>query len=396
MNDAQIRSKLKEGISGRYRVDNGLYFRVTPEKSGFWVLRYTMSGKRREITIGRYGRPPEGIPLADAKNQAAEFRASVRQGLDPLAEKKRSPLVHLQTVNDVAKDWLNECERRLKHPNIPARVYRKDISPFIGELSIDRVNARDILAIIRTINESGRPSISNDALGYCKQLFNHAIKLDLISNNPALPFKISDAGGLEKSRDRILSESEIKLAFQAMRENSDQFVRDNYLACILLICLGVRKGELLSATWDEFDLDKAVWNLPAARSKNGIAISYPLHEKLIDIFIELKVRSSNSEFVFPNRRASKRFKHISPDTLNAAVSKLLKNNKMEISHFTIHDFRRTFRTILAKLGVAPHVAERCLNHKLPKIMSIYDQHDYFDERKQAHDAVIDVLKSYLW
>ncbi|MDX5998444.1 hypothetical protein SIL85_15620 [Shewanella oneidensis] len=82
---------------------------------------------------------------------------------------------------------------------------------------------------------------------YCKQLFKHGIKLDLLGTNPASAFSISDAGGLEKSKDRALTLEEVTTFFKIARENSNSFSRDNYLACALLITLGVRKSELAEA-----------------------------------------------------------------------------------------------------------------------------------------------------
>ncbi|TCO75279.1 Arm DNA-binding domain-containing protein [Chromatocurvus halotolerans] len=151
MNDAQIKAKLKAASPGKFTVDRGLYFRVTVEGSGFWILRYTTHGKRREFTLGRYGKPPEGMPLAEAKLAAAQTRAEIKKGIDPIAEKKRSELTKIKTINDVAADWLADCKNRLENPQIPERVYRKDIKPKIGELAVDRANAGDILSIIRSI-----------------------------------------------------------------------------------------------------------------------------------------------------------------------------------------------------------------------------------------------------
>jgi hypothetical protein len=182
--DKKAKSLLKEGKTGRFAVGNGLYFRVSKEGSGFWVVRYTSFGKRREISLGKY----PSISLAEANLQSSQIKLEVNQGIDPLAEKSRGDAYKLETVNDLAEDWLRECEKRLKHPNIPRRVYTKDIAPVIGGLAIDRVNPRDIRAIIEKIAESGRPSISNDALMYCKQLFRHGIKLDLRDSNPADAF----------------------------------------------------------------------------------------------------------------------------------------------------------------------------------------------------------------
>ncbi|WP_082866245.1 tyrosine-type recombinase/integrase [Marinomonas gallaica] len=229
MNDAQLKATLKSGKVGKYKVDTGLYFRITEQQSAFWVLRYSINAKRREITLGRYGKPPTGLTLSEARLKALETRAQIKQGTDPLAERKRNQLPQFNTVNDVAQDWLKECERHLKNPQIPHRVYHKDISPYIGELAVDKVNSRDILQIIRAINGSGRPSIANDALSYCKQLFNHALKLDLIVSNPATPFKDKDAGGTESSRTRILSLEEVKIVFEVFDKRPDVMTRENYM-----------------------------------------------------------------------------------------------------------------------------------------------------------------------
>lgn len=243
-----------------------------------------------------------------------------------------------------------------------------------------QVNARDIRGLITKIAKSNRPTIANDALAYCKQIFNHGIKLDIIQNNPAQAIRNVDAGGTE---ERALSLDEVKTVFEVLRDNADQFTRENYLAAALLLCLGVRKGELIAAEWAEIDLEKGVWVIPKQRSKNGDSITIPLVGYVTEWFVELKYRSGGSEYVFPLSRSSKRNGHISPDTLNAAFAKLFREEKLQIPHFTIHDLRRTFRTQLGLLGVPGHVAERCMNHRAPGIERVYNVHDYFDERQQA-------------
>tara|TARA_Y100001951_G_scaffold101437_1_gene106329 strand:- start:4822 stop:5397 length:576 start_codon:yes stop_codon:yes gene_type:complete len=110
---------------------------------------------------------------------------------------------------------------------------------------------------------------------YMKQLFRHAIKLDLTLNNPAAAFTVDDAGGVESSKDRILSKEEIHYAFSVFHTHINSFGRDNYLACCLFLVLGVRKSELCEAMWREMDLTTGVWDLPKERSKTGVPISIP-------------------------------------------------------------------------------------------------------------------------
>jgi integrase len=174
---------------------------------------------------------------------------------------------------------------------------------------------------LNAIAASGRPAIANDALMHCKQLFNHGIKLDLLGANPASAFSVSDAGNVEKSKERALIIEGLTQFFNIARSNSESFSRDNYLACSLLVTLGVRKSELAEAPWKEFDLEKQVWNLSKERSKSGVGIAIPLPEVVIDWIQELKVRVYGSDYLFPSRRTSKN-PHMGADTLNRAITKL--------------------------------------------------------------------------
>ena len=339
--------------------------------------------------------------MAEARSKALEHQRSLQAGVDPIESRKQEQQVSIRTVNDLFADWSPDLEKRLKHPHIPKRVYRKEVEPSIGEREIDAVTPMDVRAIIRKVSASGRPTTANDTLMYLKQLFNHAIKLGLLTYNPAAAFNVNDAGGIEKSRDRALSLDEIRQVFQSFRENSDSFSRDNYLACALLLVLGVRKTELTEARWSEFDLKSRRWELSGARSKTGTGIAIPLPPQAVGWLEELKIRACSSDYVFPNRRTSKQ-PYMGKDTLNRAISKLFgrepgrkpqPENKMgEIAEFTVHDLRRTCRSLLAATGVPGHVAERCLNHKLKGIEGIYNRHDYFEERKQALVKVAELVE----
>ncbi|MBT4549312.1 MAG: tyrosine-type recombinase/integrase [Gammaproteobacteria bacterium] len=379
----KIRSLIKSGKPGRHSAGNNLYFRISDEATATWVVRYTIYGKRREMTLGNY----PSISLADAYARALQIKEDCKNDIDPLAQRRRADIGDFNTVEDLAEDWLADCSKRLKHPKIPIRIYKKDIHPLIGELAIDQVTPRDIRAIINAITKNGRPTIANDALMYCKQLFRHGIKLDLLTHNPAEPFTATDAGGIEKSRSRALSLDDLKITFKVFRENHNQFTRENYLAIALLVSLGIRKGELVAAKWEEFDTQKQLWNIPKERSKTEVPITIPLPNEAMKWLEELHIRAGQSDYVFPNRRSSIRYQHISPDTINAAVQKLHRENKLKIEHFTIHDLRRTFRSLLSSEGIPGHIAERCLNHKLKGVEGIYDRYDYLDERKHALEVI---------
>lgn len=392
----KVQSLIRKGSPGRFSDGGGLYLMVPKKGAPYWMLRYTLAGKRRELTLGSY----EQISLAEAREQAIETKKGIRSGIDPIEARKREEQAALRTVSDLFGDWCRDLEKRLKHHHIPKRIFTKEVEPSIGEFALGSVTPMDVRAIVRKVASSGRPTTANDTLMYLKQLFNHAIKLGLLSYNPAAAFNVTDAGGIEKSRDRALSLEEISQIFKIFRENSEGFTRDNYLACALLLVLGVRKTELTEAQWTEFDLDNHRWQLSRERSKSGAEIVIPLPLQAIDWLNELKIRAWGSDYVFPNRRSSKQ-PHMGKDTLNRAIAKLFgrepgrklqPERKMgDIAEFTVHDLRRTCRSLLAAAGVPGHVAERCLNHKLKGVEGIYDRYDYFDERKEALAKVAELV-----
>ncbi|TVU67570.1 tyrosine-type recombinase/integrase [Pseudoalteromonas distincta] len=344
----KVESLIKAGgnKTQRYADGDGLYLVVPFSGTASWMLRFTSNKKRREMTLAKV----KDLTLANARLEAATKMKQVRDGFDPLIQRKRAEQESIKTVNDLFNDWYPTLVKRLKYPEIPKRVYTKDIAPVIGDIKLDQISARDIRTTINSITAAGKPTIANDALGYCKQLFNHAMKLDLIVGNPASAFTVRDAGGVEKSKDRALTTSELKQLFDTAKKNPMSFTRDNYLACTLLVCLGVRKSELCEANWEEFDLEKAVWELPKERSKTNVGLSIPLAPPVIKWFEELKMRSCGSDYVFPSRRTSKN-PHMGPDTLNRAITKLFghepgkkkqpPNLMGNMPHFTVHDLRRT-------------------------------------------------------
>lgn len=409
VNDALVKALRATGIESFTRIERNLYFRISKSGTGFWVYQYKINNKPKRMTLGTYGKRPDKMPLSDARAALAENRALVQTGIDPLAEKKRVKKSNLYTVRDLANDWLKEIENHLENPHIPKRIYYQEIDPRIGGAALNSVtglDVRHILEFVKTRKKTARPTIVNDTLMYLKQLFDHGITLGIIHNNPAIAFKNKHAGGTEKSRERTPSLNELKTAFEVMRKYPANFSRENYLALALIVVLGVRKGELIALPWKELDLENGVWYLPATRAKNKYAIDIPLPEQVIQWFKELRIRAGNSDYVFPSRRASKRRGYISDDTLNHALTNLFgrKTGKLNSStgnvlgnagleYFTIHDLRRSTRTIMTKNGVSSDVAEKCLNHVKNGVEGVYNRHAYFEERIAAHQQLAEQIAS---
>lgn len=388
--DKTLRAWLHAGPVDR-GIGGGLTFAATASGAmrgqASWVLRYRLGGSEKEKVLGRY---PD-LSLKDARELARQNRACIQQGVDVAAEKRAQKLKAAEQCNvaEVAQAWYERhIEASYKHPEVVARVIRRHINPVIGKLPLAEVRSVHIDKVLTQIVAAGAPTVANDALRYLFRMFHFAVKRRWIEANPASGFEIADAGGTEPSRQRWLNRDELVGMAEAMR-GTTAFGRQNELAVWLLLALCVRKMELLSARWAEFDLQRGVWSLHPSRTKTNASIDIPLASQVLAWLEEVKVFSCGSEFLFPARRLihmkrgiprKNRFGHISPDTLNVALKRLSLD---DMEHFTVHDMRRTARTHMAALGVDRFVAERALNHKVRDVEGVYNQYDYFEERKDA-------------
>jgi len=389
LTDVQIRNWIKAGERFEARGDgDGLWLiyrqdHATPA----WRFRYRLGGKARVMNLGSY----RDLSLAEARRTVKELRARVALGYDVAAEKqerKREAVAKIEadqrrvTVAKLADEYFERnILGRWKHPNIVRSRIERDIKPNIGKLHVEGVKPAHIDALIQSVIKRGAPTVANDVLRWVRRMFDFAVKRHMIQFNPAAAFGLADAGGKEESRDRALSRDELVSLFDAMRR-AKGFSTENFHAIRLLLLLAVRKQELTAARVDEFDLDAGIWHLAAERTKTGAAIDIPLAAPAIESLHELIRLGCGSDYLLPARkRQTNMLPHIYEGTLNVAMGKV--KPLMSCPPFTLHDLRRTCRTHLAALGVDPHIAERCLNHKLKGVEGIYNRHDYLPERRDA-------------
>lgn len=383
---ALVKQAKQEG-KPKTKTDGGnLYLTISKTGHVAWVFRYQWFGKGKERTLDEVDARQKDYGLVRARDIAAKYRKRVKNGEDVAASKYEEQISAADTFKSVANEWYNSKAKTLKHPEIIRRVLNKDIIPVLGPLHPANVKPAHVDKMLRAIVNRNAPTIANDALRYVQKIFTYARKRHIVEFNPVADFDLSDAGGRERTRTRALSREEIKSLFVAM-EQTDNLMRQNELAFKILLATCVRKGELVTAKWSDFDLDAGIWKLVS--SKTNTAITIPLAPAVIDWLEELKVFAAKSDYVLPARRRSKRFSHISPDTLNAA----LKRVEHGLEHFTVHDMRRTARTHLAALGISSEIAERALNHKLRGVEGVYNVHDYFKERKHALSMWANLLVS---
>ncbi len=406
---------VKAGHKKRWAIGDSLYLRVSSPDIASWEFRFSIGGKRYTENLGRYGRRPMGIPYGDIRDSTVQIRHELKTGLRAPGSGVSIGSAQQNTVDDLAQSWLKKKAKNVKKLYILEQRYNKWIKPKLGNRPFDKVKTSEVEDLIDAIVDKGFNTVANKALSDCKAIFNVACKRRDITYNPAQLLDLSDAGGTEKCRDRKLSVDEISTVFDVFRTYSHQFTRENYLATALLLILGVRKNELLQARWSEFKPELNTWLIPDARVNKSGAKGYavPLVPVVLEWLDELKIRSNNSDYVFPARRGDSGGP-VCENTLNAALQKLFgrgKSNgkypyknvfsKFEIEHFVIHDLRRTSRSLLRSkkfMGdkrASLEAGERHLNHKLPKIVETYDPDNFIDERRAAMEHMSELLAPFI-
>ncbi len=265
---------------------DGLYLRKQNRDSASWTLRYTFAGRPHWLTLGNY---PD-MPLAQARIEARQARVLLDKQQDPLAVRQATLAEERQkgSFKSLCEDWYRaEVQARgLRHPGVPRRYLDKYLLPKLGRLPACEITPADVARMLDEIK--GRaPTAANDLLRFTRRIFAFGVRCRFLSSNPAADFSPRlDAGGTERPCSRALSSDELAQLFEKIRESAS-FGEDNLLAIKLLLALCVRKGELLGARWEDFDLEAlspsgAVWRLPATRTKTGEGLDVPLVPEVLD------------------------------------------------------------------------------------------------------------------
>ena len=187
-------------------------------------------------------------------------------------------------------------------------------------------------------------------------------------------------------RSRVLSYEEIKIIWNYFSDNTKHSIHPATVAGLkILLLTGVRTGSLIQAQWKEIDFDNSLWTIPAEHLKLKKIEEQREHKVhlvplTIQILSELKELAGNSSFILPGRTEGQPLN-------DKGFSRIIRRSRGKIEgieeDFNAHDFRAALSTHLAEMGVPPHISEKCLGHKLPKILETYNKHDYLSERKEA-------------
>ncbi len=372
-----------------YTEGNGFILRVSPSGVKTWVYYFKFDKKPQRLTLGRH----PALSVAQARKALTDAALLKDNGINPIQHKKDQEAKakakkqrEIQTV-----EWLvNDFYQRyiLKNRKAPEQIRQQkeaDIIPLLGDMKIQDISTRDITKALETIVDRGSPIHANKVLRTIKQMFNYAVSKGLLKYNPAIAIDAKTIGGIETPRDRYLSYDEIKALWSYLDDTEKHRTHPaTILGLKILLLTGVRTGSLIKAEWQEVDFNACLWTIPPEHLKLKKSEARKPHKVHLTDFVKglfMQLRDlTDSQYIIPHKDGDK---PANSKLFSRVINRSRGNIEGITENFNVHDFRTTFSTSLAELGISPHITELALGHKLPKIMATYNKFEYLDERKEA-------------
>jgi integrase len=349
----------------------GFGVKITPKGRKVFIVLYRTGGagsKLRKYTIGPYGR----MTLHQARVAAQKVFVAKLEGRDPAAEKREAKRrVVADRVEDLLENFISQRLSQNRSGGEIARLLRREVGKAWNGKSIHEISKRDVVEVISAIEQRGAPIAANKALKSIKTFLRWCVGRAVLDQSPAegvpLPTK-------EVTRDRVLDDQELAQVILAARK-----IGGPYGGIVELLALtGQRREEVARLTWEELDIERRIWTIAQSRTKNAKAHVVHLSEQSLEV---LKRAERQGPLVF-SKLGVKPFQEFSR-------AKSLLDQISGVSRWRLHDLRRTCVSGMARLGIAPHVADKILNHQagtISGVAAVYQRHEFLAERRKALDV----------
>ena len=334
---------------------SGLALRVTQNGHRSWTLHYTIGGKRKRLTFGTY----PAISLSGARTRADEAKATIVEGRDP-------SLAATETLRDICELYLARDGAKLRTAKWRKGVLDHHVYPTLGSRPIAEIRRSEIVRLLDRIEEGSGAPMATLTLAIIRRVMNwHATRSDDFLSPIVRGMARTDPS--EQAGDRILSDEELCKVWKAEAGLSGDYAR-------FLLLTAARRTEAAQMTWAE--VAGSDWTLPAQRNKTGVDLVRPLSRAAQAILFALpKV----GEFVWS-------VKGTTPIGGFTELKHRL-DKASGVRDYTLHDLRRTARSLMSRAGVPTDHAERCLGHVIGGVRGVYDRHEYHAEKQQAFEAL---------
>lgn len=372
---------------------DGLYVAVT--KTGVISFRYDyrINGRRETLTIGKYG--AGGMTLAQARDELIAAKKLVNAAISPASQKREGK----RLVKD-AETFSSFIEKYMQHVTLAEStramkeaIIRRDILPVLGRKVMAEITPSMVRSMCDRILERGGNATAIQALEMVNSVYRFANDRGHQFVNPAQGIKPKTLATF-RPRERSLSPEEMGIFLRALEETTAMATMK--LAVRLIALTLVRKSEALLAHWDEVNLDGRIWTIPAQRMKGSRPHVIYLSRQAISLMKEMKIHSCGSELLLPGRYRLDR--PLSNAALNIMLPNIIERAAKageKISHFTIHDLRRTGSTLLHEAGYPSDWIEKALAHEQRGVRAVYNKAEYARQREYMLQQWADMVDAWI-
>jgi integrase len=308
-----------------------------------WVAQYRRAGATRRVLLGNGA----VLSVEQARTAAKKILAKVALGEDPQADKAERRDKDRLSLRSVVDEYLAVKQSEVR-PGTLREITRYLVGPYFRVLhgmAVDSITRRDVASAVVAAQRQHSAAVATLARATLSSFFAWALTMGIVESNPVIGAAQPKAA---EPRSRVLSDAELVRIWNACGD-------DDYGKIIrLLILLPCRRQEVGGAAWSEFDFERGIWTIPAARSKNGKAHTLPLMPVALEI-LENVPRMATRDHLFGARSL------VGFGSWGEGKSRL--DARSGVQAYKVHDVRRSVATKMADIGVAPHVIEQILNHQ---------------------------------
>lgn len=360
-----------------------------------WVVWYQAGGKRRRVTLGAVA----GTPLKEARIQAGRVVGGARDGKDILSERASVKARQADTLGKLVDIYLERRAkpRHRKRTYVEVERYLRKRWATLHDRPLDAITRRDVASRLEEIRTGHGPIAANRARTYLGSAFTWAMRQGLTDSNPVLG---TEPPAAEKEGDRVLEPGELQLIWRCTGD-AGEF---GTIVRLLMITIQ-RREEVAGMVWPELELDRGLWTIPPARTKNKLEHVVPLPRQALALLP--KRREARAYMFGRGRKGGFSGFSRSKERLVAAIA---AHRAREAGHdptqvdleawrlprWTLHDLRRTGDTMMHELGIEPHVVEAVVNHRSGfrvGVAGTYNRARYLEPKRVALQSWANWLES---
>jgi integrase len=386
LTEMQIRHLQPAEKAYRCSDGRGLYLEIHPAGSKLWRFKYRFAGKQKRLALGRY---PD-VGLAGARRKLDEARRLLEAGEDPLALRKQKKLIAsfhaANTFEDIAKEFIERmvAEERAEATIVKANWLLSRLKP-IAKRPVADIKPLEIMAVLKGIEAQGKRETAHRCRSFASRIFRYAVATGRGESDPTFILRGALIAPKVKHHAALLEPAQVGQLLRDIDKYSGNAL--TRLAMQIAPHVMTRPGELRKADWSEFNLEQAVWTVPAERMKMRLPHRVPLSRQVIGYLRELQSLTGATGNVFPAFHTSRRT--MSENTVNNAFRRM----GYGANEVTAHGLRTTASTLLNESGRwSPDAIERSLAHMdTNAIRGIYNRGLYWGERTAMHQWWSDYL-----